>query len=45
MPLQHRHPEPPRWEKPPHEEIIELMERRFDEIKRDLEEIKVKLRN
>lgn len=45
-----RHPEPPRppeygrWERPPHEEILELIDRRFDEIKRDLEEIKAKLR-
>jgi len=31
------------WEKPPHEEIMDLVERKFDEIKRDLEEIKSKL--
>ena len=36
-------PEIQRWEKPPHEEIMDLVERKFDEIKRDLEEIKSKL--
>ena len=45
MPLHHGNPEPSRWEKPPHEEIIDLVERKFDEIKRDLEEIKAKLRS
>lgn len=45
-----RHPEhrPPRAAKrflgkPPHEEIIELIERRFEEMRRELETIKTKL--
>ncbi len=32
------------YESPPHEEIMELMERRFDEIRKELEDIKGQLR-
>ncbi len=46
MPLHERHKETHggRLEKPPHEEIIELIDRRFEEILSELEEIKSMLR-
>lgn len=41
-------PAPPperRWgEEPTHRELMDLIERRFDELKRDIEEIKARLR-
>lgn len=45
MPLPHERSGPHGYEKPPHEEIIDVMERRFEEINARLDSIEAALKN